>query len=293
MAQNDNAVITAAVGHVYVNTPGAARPSVAAITNFNPETFGAQSQEIKLSSGTASGGTFSVAGVADTPVDIAHNATAAEVQAAIESLESIGVGNAVVSGTAVGSGYTVTFVGALQGTAVTALVLDDADLTGSTPVLPAAATVTVAPNGWKNLGHTSRDDMPEFGYEGGDTEVKGTWQNEALREVVTEALADFLTLFLHEFGTDTFELYFGENDSIEAGVFGVANGSKPPVEKAFLVVITDGETNIGFYAAKASVRRDDSIQMPVDEFTAFPIRATFLKLGNRLKFEWINEDLFD
>ena len=40
--------------------------------------------------------------------------------------------------------------------------------------------------GWTDLGHTSRGDLPEFGSDGGDADVKGTWQNEKLRNVVSE-----------------------------------------------------------------------------------------------------------
>jgi hypothetical protein len=54
----------------------------------------------------------------------------------------------------------------------------------------------------------------------------------------------------------------------------------------------DGDTKIGFYAPKASVRRDDSVQLAVDEFATLPVRATFLKYGSANKFEWVSEKLF-
>jgi hypothetical protein len=73
----------------------------------------------------------------------------------------------------------------------------------------------------------------------------------------------------------------------------VAGGTPVPLEKALLIIIVDGDTKIAFYSPKASIRRDDSIQLKVDDFGALPIRATFLKYGSRNKFEWINEDLFD
>jgi hypothetical protein len=142
------------------------------------------------------------------------------------------------------------------------------------------------------VGHTSRGDLPEFGFDGGDTEVRGSWQNESLREVVTAPIADYLTLLLHQFDTETFELYYGKDASSAKGVFGVSGGSTPAVEKALLVIIQDGDTKVGFYSPKASIRRDDSISLAVDDFAALPVRATFLKHGSKNKFEWINEDLF-
>ena len=148
------------------------------------------------------------------------------------------------------------------------------------------------PVAWKGIGHTSRGDLPEFGYEGGDTEVRGTWQNESLREVQTKPIADYLNIFLHQFDVPTFELYYGKDASATPGVFGVASGTVAPVELALLIIIIDGSTRIGFYAPKASIRRDDSITLEVDEFAALPVRATFLKDGTKNKFEWINKDLF-
>lgn len=146
--------------------------------------------------------------------------------------------------------------------------------------------------GWRTIGHTSREEMPEFGFDGGETEVRGTWQNAALREVETEQIADYLTLFLHQFDTASFELYYGANASTTPGIFGVAGGQTQPVEKALLIIIVDGDLRLGFYAPKVSIRRDDAISLPNDEFAALPVRATFLKHGALNLYEWINEDLF-
>lgn len=185
---------------------------------------------------------------------------------------------------------------------VPAPVVDDADAdagNGGTGGGTTKATTkadpdpkTTLPVAWSNIGHTSRGDLPEFGYEGGDTEVRGTWQNESLREIQTEPIADYLNIFLHQFDVPTFELYYGKDASAVDGVFGVAGGTVKPIEKALLIIIVDGDTRIGFYAPKASIRRDDSITLGVDEFAALPVRATFLKDGTKNKYEWINKDLF-
>lgn len=289
MSQNDTAVLTAAVGYVFVASPGTARPSPAELKTLDPATFGSQVQTLKVT-GSPTGGTFTLTQGTATSA-LPYNATAAQVQAALEALASVGSGNVSVSGTSISdsAGLDITWVGTLQGK--TLVVTGAASLTGgSTPGV--TVTVKTAVNGWAPIGHTSRGDMPEFGFDGGDTEVKGTWQNESLREVVTKPVADFLTLFLHQFDTSAFELYYGADSSATAGVFGVANGNVAPLEKAFLVVIVDGNNRVGFYAPKASVRRDDSINMPVDEFASLPVKATFLKYGVANKFEWINTDLF-
>ena len=340
MSQNDSAVVTAAVGYVFVGEPGTARPTPAALAAVDPEAFGAQSYEVK--SATAVPFTLSVGGVSplsgastaiadgveaptqvadtqpavteetqvadtqpapaskstksskttktasgdakavETTVELPAESGAGEVQAALEALPSVGAGNVKVTGeSVVDPGFTVAFIGKLHGQELTLTA------TGAT------ATVVSAPNGWTNIGHTSRGDLPEFGFDGGDTEVRGTWQNENLREVVTKPISDYLNIFLQQWDIDSLTLYYGKDSAKQTGVFGVKGGTPAPVEKALFIIIVDGETKIGFYAPKASIKRDDSISLATDEFASLPIRATFLKYGSSNVFEWINQDLFN
>ena len=315
MSQNDSAVVTAAVGYVYVAAPGTPRPSPAALAAVDPEAFGAQSYTV--SSATAAPFTLAVGEVApisepvaapdtadidvptskttkttskavsvegkavETTAELPAESGAAEVQAALEALPSVGAGNVKVTGETVSApGFTVAFIGKLHGQEVVLTA------TGAT------ATVASAPNGWATVGHTARDDLPEWGFDGGDTEVRGTWQVENLREVVTKPISDYLTIFLQQFDMQSFELYYGQDAAKQSGVFGVKGGTPAPVERALLIIIVDGETKIAFYAPKASIKRDDSISLATDEFASLPIRATFLKYGSSNIFEWINEDLF-
>lgn len=149
------------------------------------------------------------------------------------------------------------------------------------------------PSAWSVIGHTSRNDLPEFGYDGGDSEVKGTWQKKKLREVVTDDPVDFLTIFLQQFDQQALELYYGENATGTPGVFGVSATASDPIESALFMVIEDGDFRIGFHAHKASIRRDDSIQLSADEFGSLPVRATFLQHESELLFSWINPLLFN
>ncbi|QBJ00212.1 major tail protein [Mycobacterium phage Pharaoh] len=146
--------------------------------------------------------------------------------------------------------------------------------------------------GWTSVGHTSRGTLPEFGFEGGDSEVKGSWQKKKLREITSEDPVDYLTIVLHQFDEDALSLYYGENASDEAGVFGYS-GKNPTNEKAVLVVIEDGDLRLGHHASKSSVKRDDSIELPIDDLAALPVRFTYLDFEDELLFTWINEDLFN
>jgi hypothetical protein len=285
MALNDTAVLTAAVGYVYVATNGTASPTPAQLLTIDPANYGGQVQNLKIT-GTPTGGTFTLtSGTATTALP--YNATTTQVQAALEALASVGIGQVSVTGTSISdaNGFNIVWTGTKSG--ATANITSTPTLTGGTTPLAPVTQVSAA-TGWNSIGHTSRGDLPEFGYEGGDHEVKGTWQNEALREIVTKPIQDSVSLKLHQFDQSTFELYFGTDSSSTAGVFGVANGNVAPVEKAFLVLVVDGANRVGFYSPRASVRRDKSIDMKVDDLAALPVKATFLKYGSANKFEWIN-----
>lgn len=98
---------------------------------------------LEKDSGTISGGTFNVdvetAGPVNDDVDIDWDATAAEVQLAIGGLSNVGHGNVLVTGGPLNDAdFTVVFGNALFGDSVV-VVLDDASLTGSTPVASETA----------------------------------------------------------------------------------------------------------------------------------------------------------
>jgi hypothetical protein len=150
---------------------------------------------------------------------------------------------------------------------------------------------TTGISGWTNIGHTARDELPVFGFDGGDTEVKGTWQNASLREVITEVATDYVTFNLHQFDEQALMLYYSVTDpGSTVGVFEVDEPATTPLERALLIVIVDGTTHLALHATKTSVRREDSIELAVDEFAFMPVRATFLKNGTDPLFVWISTD---
>jgi hypothetical protein len=293
MALHDNAVVTAALGYVYVGPVGTARPSPADLKTMDVLTFGSDTSYTLVVTGAPTGGTFTLktggTGAGTETGAIAFNATGDQIRAELEKLTAIGTGNVIGKGTlADPAGVTITDVGKLQTGSAVALSATTTGLTGGTTPGVTVTKVPLAAGGaWKNIGHTSRDDLPEFGFDGGDTEVRGSWQNASLREVVTEQAADYCTIRLLQFDADAMELYYGLNKSTTPGVFGVADGTAVPVEKSLFMVIVDGAHRVGFYSPKSSFRRDDSIQLAVDEFAAFPIRATFMSSGSPTKYEWL------
>ncbi|WP_280244253.1 major capsid protein [Nocardia abscessus] len=96
-------------------------------------------------SGSPTGGTFTLSFGGDTTTALPYNATAAQVQAALALLPSIGTGNVAVSGPA-GGPYTVTFQGVLGATNVALITATGAFTGGSSPSIAVVQTTAGAPN---------------------------------------------------------------------------------------------------------------------------------------------------
>jgi hypothetical protein len=93
--------------------------------------------------GGATGGTFTITFGGQTTTAIPYGSTAAVVQAALEALSSIGIGNIMVSKAL--DVYTLVFRDALGSQNVAQVTASAAGLTGGTPTItPATATAGVA-----------------------------------------------------------------------------------------------------------------------------------------------------
>lgn len=139
---------------------------------------------------------------------------------------------------------------------------------------------------WDPVGYTSEEELPEFGFEGGDSEPKGSWQRKNMRQIVTEAPIDYVTFRPQQVTPETLEMYYGKNAATEPGRFGI-NVTGELLERALLIVLKDGDTIVGFTAPKTSIGRDEAIALATDDFANFPVRATVEKMAGKRLFEWI------
>lgn len=162
-------------------------------------------------------------------------------------------------------------------------------------VIPTAAEIaayvpggelTTASGDWESFGHTSRDELPSFGFDGGDTEVQGTWQNVSFREVVTEAPADYVTFNALQFDDQVLSAYFGQEIDAVSGVVSVPDAPTTTLSRALLIIIVDGPRRPYFHAHETSLRREDAVDLEVDAFAAWPLRATFIKNGVNPIYSW-------
>ncbi|MFE5332946.1 hypothetical protein ACFRCG_41840 [Embleya sp. NPDC056575] len=107
---------------------------------YAPKTSEVQTVSI---TGGPTGGTFTLTYSGQTTAAIAYNASAAVVQAALEALSNIGVGDVVCTGGALpGTAVTVTFGGTLAYTDVAAMTANSGSLTGGTSPTVVIATPT-------------------------------------------------------------------------------------------------------------------------------------------------------
>ena len=168
-----------------------------------------------------------------------------------------------------------------------------AQITGfdsGTPAMETFASDGITPQTWDIVGHTARDELPVFGYEGGDVETRGTWQAEVIKTVVTEPASDYVTFNVHQFDKSNMEFYYGQTSSdADPNIYSVTESGVTAVERALLIVIVDGTYKLGFYAPSTEIRREDSIELAVDEFAYMPLRATLTKSDVApVLFSWIN-----
>lgn len=150
---------------------------------------------------------------------------------------------------------------------------------------PEPANLTAPASPWANMGHTSVDDGLTITRDGGDSNVLGTWQNNALRERKDPAV---FAILIHALQVDQsiFSLYFPGGDASVPGRYGVTN-TTDTAEKALYVRIVDGANEAGLYVPKVSVSSDDDIEVDVEKFLSFPLRATVLQVSGSNLMDFI------
>lgn len=154
-------------------------------------------------------------------------------------------------------------------------------------VQPASLTAPTSP--WENLGHTSRDDGLTITRDGGDSNILGTWQNTQLRDR-RDPTTLAITAHLHQVDNNVLALYFGGGDATVSGEFGVVDASAT-VDKALYVRIVDGANEVGLYVPRVSIGADDDIEVDVENFLAFPVRATVLQVTGSNLMTFLGADL--
>lgn len=118
-------------------------------------------QQTVTLNGSPTGGTYTLTYSGQTTSGVAYNASAGTVEAALEALSNIGVGDVAVTGSA-GGPWTVTFQGALAATNVTQMTANGASLTGGTSEALSLTAVVASsgPHHWDTAANWLPSGVP-------------------------------------------------------------------------------------------------------------------------------------
>lgn len=143
------------------------------------------------------------------------------------------------------------------------------------PATPLTAfTLTgAAPAGWENLGHTSKDNLPAFGRDGGDKSVLDSWLADGIATVYAPTS---WTLGINPIQVDknSLDLGFGGNFDTDGGY--IVPGTNTGAAKALVLLMTDGTATMLFYMPNTSVVLGDVPSLDTTKFLEIPLSATIL-----------------
>ena len=130
---------------------------------------------------------------------------------------------------------------------------------------------------WYDIGHTSEEDLPAWGSDGGEETRIGTWQKRTLRSVQTDPALEILTFNIHQFNKLTLSYYYGKQPTVTANRYEYDSGSTNTANVSLLIVVSDGENgDVGFHAPNVKLGREGNIEADPEALLALPLRATIL-----------------
>lgn len=156
---------------------------------------------------------------------------------------------------------------------------------------PAVGDLASPESPWEIVGHVGTadgDGLPAFVADGGDVTPLGSWNQRVVRSVA-EPLTETVEFSMSQLDETSLQFYTGADGGAAAGsfeVFGAEIGSG--VDTALLIVIQDGTTYVGWYAAKATVRRGDDIEFDPEGPILIPLSCTLLDVDDETpRYVWI------
>jgi hypothetical protein len=144
-------------------------------------------------------------------------------------------------------------------------------------ILSAFSLLGDPPDGWENIGHTSKDNQPAFTKDGGDKTVLDTWLVDNVDVVYssTQWGLGINALQLDELGLD---LAFGGSFDTDGGY--IIPASNDGQEKAGFLFMTDGTGSCGFYMPNSSYALGDAPSIDASKFMELPLSATILTVDD-------------
>lgn len=134
------------------------------------------------------------------------------------------------------------------------------------------------PSAWKEVGHTSVDDILSWATEGGEKTVLASLQSSSLRST-TSARTESFSVSLLQWDKETLPFYFGSNMKLISGssIFHGVASNPTPVKRALLIVLEDGQNKFAIYAPSAEIARGDDLSIDsTEDLAALPITISLL-----------------
>ncbi|MHC4733562.1 MAG: flagellar hook-basal body complex protein [Planctomycetota bacterium] len=227
---------------------------VLAWLNTNEGTAAVNEEQRITITGTPTGGTFTLTYGGQTTAAIPYNATAAQVDSALEALSTIGVGDVTCTGGGLpGTAVDVEFTGALAGQDVALLTVDDSGLTGG---ISPTGTITETTKGRAVQGVLGGDATASL--------VNG-------RIVVTDAVAGYSK-------SDLSMTWSGDGTLTTPGYFEVATVGGEEV-KSFNIIAYDSQG--GSHVVSGAFVRTDTVNLWDLVLTSISGSVSALTFDNR------------
>ena len=133
-------------------------------------------------------------------------------------------------------------------------------------------SATSVETGWKNLGHTSENNLPSWDRSGGDASSLNSWLAEGVRTTYDSVTVSVSVKALQA-DAETLKFVYNGWDN-ESG--GIAVGMNPAAQEIAMIVVSydpDTKKNFGTYMSNASMKADSMPDFSGD-FVEFGFTAT-------------------
>lgn len=135
------------------------------------------------------------------------------------------------------------------------------------------------PAGWRNLGHTSKQNVVSFTREGGDSTSLDTYLADAVRITQTSGVRWGLRVGALQVSLDNLDLAF--NGSYDATNNRYVVPSTPGSNaRALFVFLQDNTAAMGFYIPNTEIALGDVPSIDPSQFFEMPLAASFLTAGS-------------
>lgn len=139
------------------------------------------------------------------------------------------------------------------------------------------------PAEWIALGHTSRENTIEFERDGGEEEVLGSWEEDAIESNVSEAEVTSFKVASLEMSKEIYQLMFGAGGEWNETLQAIEHDEAQSTIKSVMVIAAHGGKRWARYIRKSSLIAGDESSIETDNFMEANIKGTVLSPGNGRK----------